>query len=148
MATSFSIREATCGDADRLAELAGQLGYSSCPNELQSRLNRLTTIPNQAVFVAEHSGRVVGWLHVGIVALVETNGFAEIFGLVVDEEQRGSGVGGQLIAAAERWAAQHGQQIIRVRSNMIREEAHAFYHHIGYSTIKQQRVFEKQIKAS
>jgi GNAT superfamily N-acetyltransferase len=148
MAASISIREAGATDADRLAELASQLGYPSCPNQLQSRLNRLASSPDQIVFVAECADRVVGWLHVGIVALVETDGFAEIFGLVVDEIQRGRGVGRQLIVAAERWAAQHGQQTIRVRSNVIREEAHEFYHHIGYSTIKQQRVFEKQIRAS
>ena len=148
MATPISIREARITDADRLAELAGQLGYRSCPNEMQARLQRLATIPYQIVFVAENDGRVLGWLHVGVFALVETNGFAEIFGLVVDEKHRGGGVGRELIAAAEGWAASMGQSTIRVRSNVIRKEAHAFYERLEYATLKQQRVFEQQITIS
>lgn len=148
MATTISIREARITDADRLAELAGQLGYPSCPNELQARLQRLATVPDQIVFVAENDGRVLGWLHVGVVALVETDGFAEIFGLVVDEKHRGGGVGRDLNVAAEKWAADHGQSTIRVRSNVVRERAHGFYQRLGYSIIKKQCVFEKHITAS
>jgi hypothetical protein len=33
-----------------------------------------------------------------------------------------------------------------VRSNVLRERAHAFYRREGYGEIKQQRVFEKSLR--
>jgi GNAT superfamily N-acetyltransferase len=68
---------------------------------------------------------------------------AEIAGLVVDETARGGGIGRRLLEAAEQWARSHGCRAIRVRSNVVREGAHAFYVREGFREIKTQKVFEK-----
>ena len=60
----MEIREATADDADSLAALSIQLGYSTTPEEVADRLRALRGRPGNAVFVAEDDGTVAGWLHV------------------------------------------------------------------------------------
>ena len=101
--------------------------------------------PDQAVFVAEIDAIVIGWVHVFANWYVESERFAEIGGLVVDERWRGKGVGGQLMQRAEVWAREDHIFIIRLRSNVIRETAHQFYINLGYSHEKNQKVFTKKL---
>ncbi len=46
---------------------------------------------------------------------------------------------------AERWAKEKGCQAVYVRSNVVREGAHAFYERIGYVNIKLSKVFRKAL---
>jgi GNAT superfamily N-acetyltransferase len=72
---------------------------------------------------------------------IDSEPFALITGLVVDETKRSRGIGAALVEAAVEWAAGHGYRTIRVRSNVIRERAHAFYERLGFSRVKNQVVF-------
>ncbi|MGB9593658.1 MAG: GNAT family N-acetyltransferase, partial [Anaerolineae bacterium] len=101
--------------------------------------------PDHAVFVAEAEGVVVGWVHVYAVATLESPAHAEIGGLVVDEAHRGRGIGRALMERAEAWARGMGLHTVRLRSNVIRAEAHAFYERIGYAPVKTQKVFAKRL---
>ena len=141
------IRRATPADLEALTALAAQLGYPSSSAEIEARLRRLSAHPDlHAVYVAETPpGAVVGWMHVFISARVESDPFAEIGGLVVDQQQRRAGVGEALVAAAETWARERGLATLRVRSNVVREHAHRFYERRGFEQIKQQAVFHKQL---
>jgi GNAT superfamily N-acetyltransferase len=47
----------------------------------------------------------------------------------------------------ERWARGVGCGMVTVRSNLIREGAHAFYQRLGFEVIKTQRVLRKPIGA-
>jgi hypothetical protein len=54
-------------------------------------------------------------------------------------------VGAVLLAAVETWAAERGFEIMRIRSNVIREDAHGFYEAHGYTNTKRQIVFAKDL---
>jgi GNAT superfamily N-acetyltransferase len=137
------IREATASDAAALAALSTQLGYPTQPAEAVERLGALG--PASAVLVAEESGAVLGWIHVCGVRFFQSPPFAEIGGLVVDEATRGKGVGRILVGAATRWAADHGYPKLRVRSNVVREDAHRFYEREGFLRTKTQAVFDRKL---
>jgi GNAT superfamily N-acetyltransferase len=80
-----------------------------------------------------------------VCCLVESETFAELGGLVVDESHRGKGVGAILLEKVEDWARQKGCAAISVRSNIIRHEAHKFYLAQGYNHIKTQHAFRKSL---
>ena len=142
----MAIRRARVEDAGRLAGLATQLSYPSTPEQIVARLARLLVEKEHAVFVAERGGEgVIGWGHVYIHRGVEMDGRAELAGLVVDEGHRGAGVGQTLMQAVESWARQRGSPSVSLRSNVIRERAHAFYRRLGYRQIKTQHAFRKEL---
>ncbi len=136
-------REATAADAAALAALSTQLGYPAQPGEAAERLSALG--PAGAVLVAEEDGTVLGWIHVCGVRFFQSPPFAEIGGLVVDAAARGKGVGKLLVQAAVRWAAEQGYGKLRVRSNMVREDAHRFYEREGFQRVKTQAVFDRRL---
>jgi GNAT superfamily N-acetyltransferase len=141
---SVGVRRAAAPDAARLAELSTALGYPMTTGEAARRLAEIARHPDHAILVAEAGDRVEGWIQVSLPRIFETPRQAEIAGLIVDERARGGGIGRQLVAAAETWAREQGCQAIRVRSNVIRERAHAFYERSGFREIKTQKVLEKR----
>lgn len=133
-------------DIAAVANLSGQLGYPSSNQALADRAAELLASPSDAVFVATDAGdQVVGWVHIARRVLMESGPFAEIVGLVVDEARRGQGIGRELVAHAEQWARDAGLFQVRVRSNIIRQQARRFYERQGYDVIKQQAVFKKTL---
>jgi GNAT superfamily N-acetyltransferase len=141
----MKIREAALSDVDALASLSTQLGYPSTPEEIAGRLEMLRSRSGDGVLVAEEEGRVVGWLHVTVMSFLESASFAEVLGLIVDEAHRGQGIGKGLLDAAARWAADHGYDKLRVRSNVIREDAHRFYEREGFRRVKTQVVLDRSL---
>lgn len=139
------LRTATIQDAERLAELSCQLGYPAGAEDILKRLAQIERRDQNAVYVAEVSGKVIGWVQIVARELLESDRYAEIGGLVVDELRRGQGAGQALMNKAEEWAREHQCQEIVVRSNAIRAAAHRFYERIGYRVTKSQKVFRKAI---
>jgi GNAT superfamily N-acetyltransferase len=139
----LEIGGAALADAPELARLSTQLGYPMTRQEAAERLAELDGQPDHLLLVARRGGRAAGWLQVSRTRIFETPDSAEIAGLVVDEAQRGHGIGPRLLRAAEEWARRSGCLTLRVRSNVIRDRAHAFYVREGYGEIKRQKVFEK-----
>ncbi len=141
---AMKIRLAGLHDAPRIAELCGQLGYPATPEQVVQRLRRLEGDNEHAIYVAETpEAGVVGWLHVCVCRTLEVDAQAEVSGLVVNEHYRGCGIGRLLMQRAEQWAREKGCWAVRLRSNVIRAGAHAFYEKLGYDTIKTQKVFRK-----
>jgi GNAT superfamily N-acetyltransferase len=146
IAFAGKIRAAQPTDHARMAELAGQLSYPSTPEEIARRLQGIKSSAEGAVFVAElNSGEIAGWIAVFVYRTVEADARAEVSGLVVDERFRSQRVGEHLLARAEEWAREAGCQAIGLRSNVIRERAHAFYERHGYMHVKTQKAFRKQL---
>ncbi len=141
---NVAFRDAQASDAPMLAALAGELGYPTTSAEMERRLEVLRTDPRHKIVVAEHNA-LLGWIHVSMIETLESESFAEIRGLVVAETHRGSGIGRQLVAAAEHWANQKKCSRIRVRTNIVRVDAHAFYKKLGYVSKKTQDVFDKSL---
>lgn len=139
------IRRAKPGDVARLAELAGELGYPTTTAEMKARLRRVKPAALNAIFVAEDGGNVVGWIHVGVSYLLEVSLRAEINGLIVSDASRSRGTGARLLEAAEAWARAKKCEGMSVRSNVIRDRAHAFYERNGYEHYKTQKAFRKPL---
>ncbi len=144
----MKIRRARRGDAERIAQLSGELGYPASAAQVATRLRQLTPVSKHAVFVAESPDAatgVVGWVHVSVAHLLESDIRAEVNGLVVAEGQRSAGAGAKLLEAAEEWARRRGCRGMNVRSNVIRERAHGFYERNGYEHYKTQKAFRKAL---
>ncbi len=142
---SFSTVPVNFVDAPTLADLCGQLGYPCEAEEITRRLAGLRGPAEDTVLVAEAAGRVVALMHVLGTRHLVVAPYAEVGGLVVDAAWRGRGVGAALLAAAEAWAAERGFEIMRIRSNVIREDAHRFYETHGYTKTKRQIVFARNL---
>lgn len=140
------LREARPSDVAALATLAGELGYPATVPEMEERLARVSSGPDHALLVAEHDA-IVGWIHVVLTRSLESDECAEIRGLVVSAGHRGTGIGRQLVLAAERWAREKGCRRIRVRTNVAREHAGAFYRKLGFQSTKTQEVFDMTLDA-
>lgn len=145
-ASAARVRPASAGDAGRLAELSGQLGYPVSGDTMARRLGRLVEREDNLVLVAEllPEGKVVGWVHGAEQDLLESGSRCEILGLVVDQECRGRGIGRRLVDALEGWAASRGLEQITVRSNVARTGSHPFYERLGYARTKTQHAYRKQ----
>jgi GNAT superfamily N-acetyltransferase len=143
--SELKIRRAKSSDAARLAALSGELGYPTTPSDMRIRLRRLQPARDNAVFVAEINGEVNGWLHTSVSRLLEVALRAEVNGLVVAEGHRSAGAGARLLEAAENWARKKKCLSMSVRSNVIRDRAHAFYERHGYEHYKTQKAFRKPL---
>jgi GNAT superfamily N-acetyltransferase len=122
--------------------LFAQLGYPNDAVTIERILSRVSE--RRRILVSERHTRVVGFVAVETRdELADCEG-AEILALVVDENERGNGIGAALLRAAEDWANERDAKRIRVRSNVIRTDAHRFYEREGYAPVKDQRVFEKR----
>ena len=142
----IKIRRAKNGDAARIAELSGQLGYPAKPAEVAQRLRTIKPASHHAVLVAESPERkVIGWLHVSVSPLLEVQLRGEVNGLVVADDERSRGTGALLLHAAEQWARSRGCKNMSVRSNVVRERAHQFYLRHGYEHYKTQKAFRKSL---
>lgn len=142
----LSVRLAEARDAGVIAMLCGQLGYPSTTADIERRLAQAADGVDSAVLVADsRRAGVIGWVHVRALHLLTRDACAELGGLVVDEAWRGRGIGGRLVAAAEDWARQQGLRTLRLRSNVVRDEAHMFYRGRGYASSKTSLLFTKTL---
>ncbi|MGB7640161.1 MAG: GNAT family N-acetyltransferase [Terriglobales bacterium] len=142
-----AVRATQPGDCDKMASLAGQLGYECTGADVRARLAEMLDPNCYAVYVAElPGGQIAGWIGVYMFRAVELDNFAEITGLVVDQQVRSRGIGMALLSAAEQWARGHGCNAISVRSNVWRNRAHGFYTSNGYEHIKTQKEFHKSLR--
>lgn len=142
---TIAIRPAVLSDADRIAELCVQLGYSATAEIIKRRLQKTLEKVDTAAFVAEEDSFIAGWIQVSIREAIESGESAEITGLVVDEAARGNGIGGRLVKEAEDWVAALGYQTVRVRTNIVRTGARNFYNRLGFEETKRQIVFSKRL---
>lgn len=146
MSTAIQIRRARPSDAAELAALATELGYPSTGAEVARRLPLLLESPEHLVLVAAGADdRAIGWLHATIRRGLTSEAYVEVAGLVVAAERRGSGIGAELLAEAEKWARQVGACEVRVRSNVARQRTHGFYLRAGYTLAKTSHGFVKEL---
>ena len=140
------IRQMVADDITAVADLTTQLGYPATDMQVKRRYDFIKDRWDARLLVAQNANRsVVGWIHVQVTYLLESDPRAEIWGLVVSEAARGTGVGRGLVEAAEEWAVMLGMNIVVVRSNHVRVEAKAFYEHLGYTVTKTQNAFRKSL---
>lgn len=142
---SVVVRPMRPEDAAVVADLTTQLGYPSTEDEIRRRYDLIRHRPEVRLFVAQQAGSVVGWIHVQTTYLLDCDPRAEIWGLVVAESMRGTGVGRRLVEVAEEWARSRRLGVIALRSNQLRTGAQGFYQHLGYRITKTQNAFRKNL---
>jgi len=141
-----AVRAVQPGDYAKIADLAGQLGYPSTEERVRQRIHGMQDSNQYGVLVAEQlDGSIAGWVGVYIFRSVETDICAQISGLVVDQSTRSHGIGRALLDAAEGWARSKGCPAIAVLSNVVRDRAHGFYKDNGYTQVKTQHSFRKNL---
>jgi GNAT superfamily N-acetyltransferase len=91
--------------------------------------------PEQAVFVAERDGEVLGYAYAGLEPLSwkelrEPAGF--VHDVVVEESARGAGVGRQLVEAAASWLEQSGAPRVMLWTAQKNEEAQRLFERLGF----------------
>lgn len=137
----MKIRTAREEDIEAIAVLSGELGYPASAEDVARRWSKIATASDQAVFVAEEAGSVIGWIHVFVAYRLESGPFTEIGGLVVAETHRGRGIGRVLCEEASQWTQDQGFSALRVRTRVEREDTHRFYERVGFRRAKSQHVF-------
>jgi GNAT superfamily N-acetyltransferase len=123
------IRDARAEDGPALARLLGQLGYPADSVGVARRLERLG---DDRLLVAEREGRVVGFAQLHLSPSIEYDGPAgKLAALVVDEHERGTGLGRALVESVEAEARARGCVLLFVTTSEQRADAHAFYERMG-----------------
>ena len=137
------IREATEADLPRLMELLYQLSQvgerpqaavGAVEDSQRAALRELQSSEESTCLVLERDGQVVGTITLYVLPALSHGGrpFGLIENVVVDETARQTGLGRQLMDAAERLARQKGCYKVSFTSNQRRTDAHAFYERLGY----------------
>jgi GNAT superfamily N-acetyltransferase len=133
-------------DAAVIATLVGELGYSANADDIKARLPLLLDSDRYFLAVATAAdGGLLGLVNAEQRLNIESGTSFELTGLVVASSARRGGVGSALVAAAESWAVAHGATTMRVRSNVVRPEAHAFYARLGYGLRKTQHCYARSL---
>lgn len=127
-------RDARLSDCAAIARLLRQLGYDVTPALIHEKLLSLADQPSDRVCVATWDGEVVGCISLHVLPLFHVAGhLGRITSMVVDEHHRGCGIGGALMAAAERWFERGRCVKLEVTSGDRRPDAHRFYARHGFA---------------
>jgi ribosomal protein S18 acetylase RimI-like enzyme len=101
--SDFTIRAAGMNDAAALAQLMCDLGYQTTKAEMQMRMEQIVTDGRYRTFVAVHNGGVCGMIGTLTSPSYEHNDpGGRILALAVSSSMRRRGIGGALIATAEK----------------------------------------------
>ncbi|MFE9258712.1 GNAT family N-acetyltransferase [Streptomyces sp. NPDC006879] len=137
----LNIRPATETDLPEIIALlaADQLGATrESLDDLapyRAAFRQISGDPNQKLIVLERGGRVVGTLQLTIVPGLSRKGSTRsiIEAVRVHADERGSGLGGQLINWAIAESRREGCQLVQLTSDATREDAHRFYERLGFT---------------
>ena len=139
------VRPVTGDDTKAITNLSAQLGYPLTEAQTLQNIKAVVSNGDLNAFVAVHQDRVVGWIGVAQIIMIESLPYCEINGLVVDQNHQGKGIGKLLIEKAKQWTKEKGNTKLKVRCNVIRTEAYLFYQHLGFIATKKQTNFELAI---
>ncbi|MFE0693982.1 GNAT family N-acetyltransferase [Streptomyces sp. NPDC058869] len=139
--SDLDIRPATPDDLPAVVAMLADdpLGAQrESPDDLapyQKALQRLADDPNQHVVVAVRRDRVVGTLQLTIVPGLSRRGSTRsiIEGVRIHGDERGSGLGTQLIQWAVDKSRRQNCQLVQLTSDATREDAHRFYERLGFT---------------
>ena len=82
---ALGIRAAKLSDAAAIGSLGIQLVHWADPGRARERMEAVLGRDDQAIFVAEDSEGLVGWIHVLTALRLTVDRFGEVVGLVVAE---------------------------------------------------------------
>ncbi|MFG3247897.1 GNAT family N-acetyltransferase [Streptomyces sp. NPDC048187] len=137
----LEIRPATVEDIPAVVAMLADdpLGAQrESPDDLapyRTAFERLRSDPNQHVVVAVRDSRVVGTLQLTIVPGLSRRGASRsiIEGVRIHGDERGSGLGTQLIEWAVDESRRQGCHLVQLTSDKTRTDAHRFYERLGFT---------------
>ncbi|MGW2252936.1 N-acetyltransferase family protein [Kitasatospora sp. NPDC001660] len=138
--TVLTIRRVTEDDLPAIVAMLADdpLGATrESPDDLtpyRTALARIAGDPHQHLVVAERAGRVVGTLQLTLVPGLSRKGStrAIIEGVRIHADERGSGLGTELIEWAIERSRKLGADLIQLTSDATRTDAHRFYERLGF----------------
>lgn len=141
----IALRRAEPKDVARIAELImlGAATQTMTPDEIRAEAQHpgyaeafaeIETSADNALFVAEQAGAVVGTFQVTLIPGLVARGRkrVKIESVHVAPECRGRGIGAQMIAHALAFAEEQGAGLVELTSNKSRVDAHRFYRNLGF----------------
>jgi ribosomal protein S18 acetylase RimI-like enzyme len=152
MQVELVIRRATGADFDQVsrvfseenrfhADLLPEMLQVADPVMTREWFDAVLAGSEQALFVAEGSGEVVGVLLLRVVASPEDPIFRRRRCVYVDEiavtrSYQGQGIGRRLMERAGQWAVEQGVNEVWLDVWEANEGALAFYERLGYKTVR------------
>ncbi|GAB3661354.1 GNAT family N-acetyltransferase [Streptomyces sparsus] len=138
--SDLTIRPAT---ADDLPVLVGMLADDplgaarESPDDLgpyRAAFARITADPNQHLVIAERDGRPAGTLQLTVVPGLSRQGAdrALVEAVRVHTDERGTGLGTELLNWAVAEARRQGCALVQLTSDATRVDAHRFYERLGF----------------
>lgn len=101
----------------------------------RAAFDEITADPNHRLIVAERSGEVVGTLQISFIPGMP--GFGMKRGMLenvhIRANQRGSGLGSQMVLWAIERCREAGCGNVQLTSNKVRLDAHRFYEKLGFA---------------
>ncbi|MFF7385697.1 GNAT family N-acetyltransferase [Streptomyces griseoluteus] len=139
--TDLAIRPAAPADIRAIVAMLADdpLGAQrESPDDLTPYLaafERLDTDPNQHLVVAERHGRVIGTLQLTIIPGLSRQGATRslIEAVRIHADERGSGLGSELIQWAVDTSRRLGCHLVQLTSDKARADAHRFYERLGFT---------------
>ena len=135
-------------DAETIKNICeSELGHKTTVALLRQRIEELADNDHYYIMVFENdqTHQVLGFIQAEKYNLLYGDNGWNIIALAVESNAQGRGIGKQLLLSLENYAKKSGYTFIRLNSNTVRTEAHAFYQHLGYQCDKTQKRFIKQI---
>jgi len=127
------IRDAVAGDAAMVSQLLADLDYPASEAEVAQRIVSMATNPDSRLLVAEEQGEALGFISLHFIPQIALAGeFCRISYLCVSSNNRGGGIGQQLVDEVERLAWARCCDRMEVHSHTRRVRAHRFYGRAGY----------------
>ncbi|WP_166870430.1 GNAT family acetyltransferase [Salinibacterium sp. ZJ450] len=123
----MQIRDLTAGDSEAAISLWHEAGLTRPWNPPELDLRRAVDGATSTVLGAFDNDRLVGTVMVG-----HDGHRGWVYYLAVGEDQRGTGLGRRMMAAAERWLREHGAVKVQLMVRSTNESVLGFYDHLGY----------------
>jgi GNAT superfamily N-acetyltransferase len=141
----FLTRPASMDDLESIVYLSEHWGHPSTSEKMQRGVQEIINHADHRIFLIQYEEKITGWIH-GFCSLhMESGPYVEIAGMVVDRSFRRKGMGKKLVDKIIEWSKARNCKTVRVRSNILRQEAHLFYTGIGFQEVKQQKVYDLNI---
>jgi GNAT superfamily N-acetyltransferase len=144
----MTVRPMKVSDSNSVALLAAELGYPCTLHDMENRFLQIEKTKSVGLFVLELENlKLVGFVQIALeTPSLLSDVRAEVTALVVDGRHQTQGAGSALLSHAEAWAKRAECRSIRVKCNVQRESAHAFYAAKGYTLNKTSHIFTKTLE--
>ncbi|MGB3339703.1 MAG: GNAT family N-acetyltransferase [Devosia sp.] len=101
----------------------------------RAAFDEISADPNHRLVVAERNGEVVGTIQISVIPGMPAFGMRRgmLENVHIRADQRGSGLGTQMVTWAIERCREAGCGVVQLTSNKLRLDAHRFYEKLGFA---------------